>query len=115
MIARNIPKTLIAEALSAVSSSTLPVMLFGSFARGDDAPGSDIDVLVLNARSAPPKKVGRVNVSTYTETTLCRMGDEGALFILHLLTDGVILRDHQKKLRACLDRYKSPLSYHQIR
>jgi len=103
------------EALGAVSDAATAVMVFGSFARGDASQDSDIDVLALAHRRSRPARTGRVNVSVYDENTLVAMAEHGALFVLHLRNEGQILRDHEGKLRHCLDSYRAPSSYETLR
>jgi len=103
------------EALGAVSDATTSVMVFGSFARGDASQDSDIDVLALARRRSRPARTGRVNVSVYDENTLVAMGEHGALFVLHLRSEGHILRDPGGKLSQCLDSYRAPSSYEALR
>jgi hypothetical protein len=90
-------------------------MIFGSFARGDASEDSDIDVLVLAPRRSKPTKRGRVNVSTYDESTLREMAERGSLFVLHLRNEGRILRDDKGTLSRCLDSYRPPETYDQLR
>lgn len=69
--------------------------LFGSYARGEERPTSDIDLLVvgsvnqeqLSERLAPVERVlGRdVNVASYERAELVRLQDEGDGFVLRVL------------------------------
>src|SRR5258708_33911272 len=43
------------------------------------------------------------------------MAEHGALFMLHLLTEGRVLRDPEGKVRHCLDSYRAPSSYDPLR
>lgn len=99
------------EILNVVRGSSTPVMVFGSFARGDASGGSDIDALELGSRTSRPTRRGRVSVSVYDERTLRSMAERGALFVLHLLREGQIIRDPQGRLRTCLGSYRPPRSY----
>jgi len=78
------------------------VILFGSMARGDAVPGSDVDLLLVLSESQekfldriPRYKpsgipVG-VDVFPYTEAELKRMLEEGNPFVKHALAEGVVL------------------------
>ncbi len=103
------------EAISAVSDPATPVMMFGSFARGDASEDSDIDVLALAPRPTKPVRRGRVNVSVYDETALLGMAARGSLFVLHLRNEGRILRDGNGRLWHCLNSYRAPISYEPLR
>jgi len=106
-----IPSNLATEVYAAVHSASTPLMLFGSFARGDASEHSDIDVLELSERRRRPYKSGRINVSVYDKPTLSRMAERGSLFVLHLRLEGKILRDRVHALQHCLDKYQSPTTY----
>jgi hypothetical protein len=107
--------TLRDQVLEAIRSDSTPLMLFGSVARGDSSPTSDIDVLELAERRRRPYKVGRVSVSVYDAKTLNRMAERGSLFVLHLRLEGQLLRDPADKLSASLNRYIAPPSYDSFR
>ena len=78
------------------------IILFGSMARGDAVPGSDVDLLVVLSESQgkfldriPRYKpsgipIG-VDVFPYTEAELKRMAQEGNPFIRQALAEGVTL------------------------
>ncbi len=104
-----------AHIIGTVRSNSSPLMLFGSVARGDASPHSDIDVLELAVRRRRPYKIGRLNISVYDEPTLARMAERGSLFVLHLHLEGKILRDPAVTLQSCLDRYQSPSDYEPFR
>jgi hypothetical protein len=101
--------------LHAVKGENSAVMLFGSVARGDASPLSDIDVLQLSDRRTRPYKVGRTNVSVYDEATLLGMAHRGSLFVLHLRDEGQILRDSDGRLRKCLEAYQPQSDYEPYR
>ena len=103
------------EIFKAVRSSSAPLILFGSFARGDTSPTSDVDVLELAERRRRPYRLGRINISVYDEPTLARMAERGSLFVLHLRLEGKLLRDDSGALIACLEKYRPPASYEPFR
>jgi hypothetical protein len=104
-----------AEIFNAVGSSSTSLMLFGSFARGDSSPTSDIDVLELAERRRRPYRSGRINISVYDRLTLTRMAERGSLFVLHLRLEGEMLRDESGQLSACLEKYRRPATYEPFR
>jgi hypothetical protein len=70
----------------------LGLMLYGSCARGDNTPTSDVDILAVRDEE-PTKKVieTKVNISFYSALDLTRMSREGALFTIHLHKEGRVL------------------------
>ena len=99
-----------AEALSCIESTTSPVLLFGSFARGDAVESSDIDALEIAGDGISQKTIGRVNVYRYAPDVLRAMAVRGSLFVLHLRTEGVPLRD-SRAVNAALADYAQPATY----
>jgi len=83
------------------------VMLYGSMARGDATPHSDIDVLALGP---VPKSFCRDNLSVtvYEPKQLRRMAEAGSLFVLHLQLEGHLLRDSNGILKDILDAWQPP-------
>lgn len=92
-------------------SADSALMVFGSVARGDASPMSDVDVLELTRQSRRPTKAGKVHVYRYTADHLRRMAESGSLFVLHLRLEGEILRDDDGLLKRCLSSYKPPKTY----
>ena len=78
------------------------VTLFGSLARGDAVPGSDVDLLIILSNADKPWKnriphyrpsgipIG-VDVFPYTEGELERMVEEGNPFVRRALAEGRVL------------------------
>lgn len=91
------------------------VMLYGSYARGDQLPGSDIDVLQLVNRFRPSYQKGKLAASVYTYAHLRKLSEKGSLFILHLLSEGRIVLDPQHTLKSILEAYRPPSSYDSLR
>jgi predicted nucleotidyltransferase len=82
------------------------VILFGSMARGDAVPGSDVDLLVVLAGSDRPfldriplyKPSGipvGVDVFPYTQEEMRRLGDEGRRFLRSAMREGMVLFDRR--------------------
>lgn len=78
------------------------ILLFGSFAKGESVPGSDVDLLIvledsdksfLNrvAKYMPNKFPVSVDVFPYTEAELETMVKEGNFFLRQALKEGVYL------------------------
>lgn len=78
------------------------IVLFGSLARGDAVPGSDVDLLIVVAHSSLPFReripqylpdgfpVG-MDVFPYTEEEIEAMQAEGNSFIRRALSEGIVL------------------------
>jgi hypothetical protein len=86
------PDALVSALLENLPRQALGVILYGSWARGDQGPRSDVDVLVVtevphnHSRSVPP-----ISVNIYTQAQL--IGASGTLFGMHLSRDGFVLHD----------------------
>lgn len=104
-----------AEVFNVLGNESIPLMLFGSFARGDESPTSDVDILELSERRRRPYRSGRISVSVYDKPTLTRMAECGSLFVLHLRLEGKVLRDESGVLAKCLQNYRRPASYEPFR
>jgi predicted nucleotidyltransferase len=103
------------KALAALHDQMSPVMVFGSHARGDATPASDVDVLELSERRPRSYKMGSVSVARYKVNELRAMAEAGSLFVLHLVREGTIIRDPCGTLRQCLSHYVKPRSYDDFR
>lgn len=101
--------------LEMVQSRSTAVMLYGSYARGDSTPSSDIDLLQLSESGIGHDSVGRVSITTYSPAQLRSMCEVGSLFALHLVSEGVVLRDPSGMLGATLAAYQAPSSYAPLR
>ena len=80
------------------------VVLFGSMARGDAVPGSDVDLLIVVSKSRRPfldriswyRPAGipiGVDVFAYTERELKHMQREGNPFLKSATDEGIVLFD----------------------
>jgi len=87
-----------------------PTMLFGSYARRAAGSDSDIDVLQLSGASSA-YTLGSISVTSYREIDLSAMATRGSLFVLHLVTEGIVLHDENGRLAAVLRQWHSPSSY----
>ncbi len=89
----------------------LPTLLYGSVARGDAGPHSDIDVLQIVQRPAAAYRVGHVSVVAYPLQhlrALCRVGN---LFVAHLACEGTPLWGDKALFKAVQDAYVPPASF----
>ncbi len=84
---------------------SLAIMLYGSQARGNPRPDSDVDILQLVETSPYSYSLDSVNVAQYRPTTIRRMAQTGSLFVNHLRVEGIILKDLFGVLKSCLDEY----------
>ncbi|MEZ3156666.1 nucleotidyltransferase domain-containing protein [Microbacterium sp. BWR-S6Y] len=94
-----------------VSDTAIAAMVYGSYARGTDDEGSDIDILELVADSPSPRSSGRINVTQYTPAHLAQMSQRGSLFVMHLIADGKVLHDPHGTLERTLSQYAKPVSF----
>ncbi len=91
------------------------LMLFGSYARGDQSPTSDIDILQVADAGGRSYRTGKVAVAVYSLARLREMAREGSLFILHLICDGKILDDPYECFRPAFAEYVRPSNYLRLR
>lgn len=77
------------------------MLVYGSQARGDAMPDSDLDMLALVGESRPTSRSGDVNVSFYTREQLAT--GIGTLFGAHLKRDAKILWDDHGHLTRAIE------------
>jgi hypothetical protein len=99
----------------AVHPDGIAIMLYGSHARGESTPDSDVDILQLVATAPRSYSHGRINVTQYTAAHICTMAASGSLFVLHLRSEGVVLNDRLGVLQRCLDAYVPPGDYEPLK
>lgn len=90
----------VVDDLPAVPSSVEGLLVYGSQARGDAVPGSDLDLLALVETSHHTTYSGSVNVSHYTRKQLST--GIGSLFGFHLKRDSRIVWDDHGYLHDAL-------------
>lgn len=82
------------------------LFLFGSYARGDQTPQSDIDILAVVAPSYIPPLPIRLGLCFYTQRQLLRMAERGSLFVLHLIHEAKSIYDPQNFLDRLRETYR---------
>lgn len=106
--------TLLEKALRKKAIEPLSIILFGSFARGDYAESSDIDVLIVLRSDLDwfdrQLLVSGIDAIIYTPEELERMFHENNGFILDILEDGIVVHDKgywKEMRRRFLDKKES--------
>ena len=112
MIAKTpLPNDLLAKLSGEGVPHSDPLILYGSCARGDATPSSDIDVLrVASCRERSREISGQISLHTYTENDLADAARRGSLFVLHIVSEGIPLRDNGI-LQRLTDSFTRPRSY----
>lgn len=87
---------------------SLASMLYGSCARGDAEPGSDIDVLQLVSDYPGSEVDGSLSVVSYLPSQIQEMVEIRSLFAWHLRLEGIYLHDNDNVLHELLDRHLGP-------
>ncbi|MEQ1699251.1 MAG: nucleotidyltransferase domain-containing protein [Ilumatobacteraceae bacterium] len=82
------------------------LLLYGSFARGDNVTNSDVDLLALVTHPQGSRKSGALSLSCYTPAQLSSAA--GTLFGMHLARDGVIVTDTDDRLSILLHEMGEP-------
>lgn len=77
------------------------LLIYGSRARGDAVPASDVDLLAMVTASRPSVNVGDVNVGFYTVEQLST--GVGTLFGAHLKRDAKLLWDEHGRLGRAIE------------
>lgn len=87
-------------------------VLYGSYARGDYASVSDIDILrITTQRMRAPRLDGQVLLHIYDIRDLLSMARHGSLFILHLIQEAKPIIDPNNYLRQLSVAFRKPSSY----
>lgn len=100
-----------ARALARGHPEVRRIIMFGSMARGDAVPGSDVDLLLLLSHSDTPFldrsvkyhptgiPVG-VDVFAYTEAEVARMLLEGNGFVKQAVAEGMVVYERKARGKA---------------
>lgn len=89
LIEHRVPAAAAQRAVSLLPDGAVGIILYGSFARGDEGPESDIDLVVVTGHRIQPPADDELSLSSYTPAELVRAA--GSLFAYHLRRDGVAL------------------------
>jgi hypothetical protein len=81
------------------------LLLYGSAARGENGPGSDIDILQVVTTPADAYSRGPVQVAPYTLNRLISMASIGSLFVRHLIDEGKAIVDPDNVLETLNHAY----------
>jgi predicted nucleotidyltransferase len=85
------------------------VMLFGSRARGDSQPESDVDVLLVTDGSYPRNVTrGGLALALYPMAQLLDLASHGDLFVAHLVHEAVALHDPGHLLESLRANFRRP-------
>lgn len=76
---------------SGLFDDSIGAVMYGSYARGDFSPASDVDVLSVSERAVGSRSIDIANVSVYTPDQMTSA--RGTLFGMHLARDGIVLFD----------------------
>ncbi|MEV0671519.1 nucleotidyltransferase domain-containing protein [Mycobacterium sp. NPDC050441] len=103
----DVPDQLIAELATKLTDvPMIGALLYGSWARLEAEPTSDLDILILSEQPARSSHGDRVSVSGYTPDQLLSAGS--TLFGMHLARDGIILTDSSGTLQCILHQFSRP-------
>lgn len=78
------------------------LLLYGSFARGDFEPESDVDMLTIVRGHSYKAVFNKINISYYNHEKLTEMSASGSLFVFHLNRESRILTDEDNILSDVL-------------
>lgn len=88
------------------------VALFGSRARGDAGPHSDVDILLISTeRKTQHAAMGNVSVYIYPWVLLLRKAAAGDLFVCHIVREARALHDPDGRLGVLRDTFRFKDSY----
>lgn len=80
--------------------------VFGSVARSEAGPRSDLDVLIVHAGPAPEDLIDRlpetVSITFYTPPRLAALSQRSPMFALHLAREGLVLHDPSQSMSRSL-------------
>jgi predicted nucleotidyltransferase len=83
----------------------MSLMLYGSYARGDQTDSSDIDVIQTIPRNPGSTNVGNLSISSYLLEQVRTFVESQSLFAWHLKSEGIILIDPGDQLKIILESH----------
>lgn len=89
LIDHRVPTEAAQRAVGLLPDAAVGIILYGSFARGDEGPESDIDLVVVTAHRLQPPADAELSLNSYSPDELT--SSAGSLFAYHLRRDGVAL------------------------
>lgn len=92
--------------ITLIPVGTQALVLYGSRARDDFLPESDVDILAIVEEPVGSRHSDPVNVSCYTVDQL--NGISGTLFGIHLRRDGIVLADRTGTVEAMVRSFEVP-------
>ena len=95
-----VPTEMVEDAIALIPQSTEGLLVYGSRARGDHIPDSDLDLLALVSPARKGSTRGQVSLSCYTRAQLATA--KGTLFGVHLRRDSKLLSDPHGYLESAL-------------
>jgi predicted nucleotidyltransferase len=105
-----------ALALPLLEKPSPGAILFGSHARGDNGPGSDIDILQLSPAPRGAYRAGLISVSRYTVRRLGTLAQEGSLFAWHLALEAIALDEGgDRALEVVRSSFRLPQTFTPLR
>ena len=109
----------ISEILELTHRAAVPpysaLLLFGSYARGDQDSASDIDIIQVTPVRTKSYTEGKINVTCYTPEQLLGMARGGSMFARHLVMEAVPLVDPAHFVERLRTEYTPPQNYHDVR
>jgi predicted nucleotidyltransferase len=88
------------------------LLLYGSYARGDEQKDSDVDLLTITEGFSHKAVFNKVNISYYNRLKITEMALSGALFVLHLNKEARVLIDEDDILTHIIyDKFKLKANY----
>lgn len=104
LTSRSIPTALARDAGLCLPSPIQGLLLYGSRAREDHIPSSDLDLLALVPDELGSQSAGQANLSSYTPEQLSSAS--GTLFGEHLKRDGVFVFDPSLQLASIVAAFE---------
>lgn len=105
---------ILAVVRDAVTGPSIAVLLYGSYARGDQSELSDIDILQVTPTRRRSYSNGQINVTCYTAEQLMTLASSGSMFARHVVSEAVPLIDPDRFFDSMKTAYVPAKSYDDI-